>query len=246
MGTAYIKEASALATPTLIAIIVSCVVFLLFVVLLLMFCRCKRNQTKKSKEAKDYEMDSVRPTIVTQQNQAPPPYYPSTGMDNKALEQSLDLALAMEEQKSALYATQNGYGYHVNNPDVQPRQNINNADWANMAYLENSYSNSNNGGSVNSQDSLWQMKMAAAANNSVNQLQPHINVDRQNSYGYDPITHGGYGAVDDYAPYPHITTQSNHGDDYMRNSNNPSRQEYCSDPYAAVHKPKKRIDQHIG
>lgn len=115
----------------------------------------------------------------------------------------------------------------------------------NMGYLEN-YSNSNNGGSVNSQDSLWQMKMAAAANNSVNQLQPHMNVDRQNSYGYDPITHGGYGAVDDYAPYPHITTQSNHGDDYMRNSNNPSRQEYCNDPYAAVHKPKKRIDQHIG
>lgn len=114
-----------------------------------------------------------------------------------------------------------------------------------MGYLEN-YSNSNNGGSVNSQDSLWQMKMAAAANNSVNQLQPHMNVDRQNSYGYDPITHGGYGAVDDYAPYPHITTQSNHGDDYMRNSNNPSRQEYCNDPYAAVHKPKKRIDQHIG
>lgn len=117
----------------------------------------------------------------------------------------------------------------------------------NMGYLENSYSNSNNGGSVNSQDSLWQMKMAAAANNSVNQIPPHhMNVERQNSYGYDPITHGGYGAVDDYAPYPHITTQSNHGDDYMRNSNNPSRQEYCSDPYAAVHKPKKRIEQHIG
>lgn len=116
-----------------------------------------------------------------------------------------------------------------------------------MGFLENSYSNSNNGGSVNSQDSLWQMKMAAAANNSVNQLQPHhMNVDRQNSYGYDPITHGGYGAVDDYAPYPHITTQSNHGDDYMRNSNNPSRQDYCSDPYAAVHKHKKRMDQHIG
>lgn len=113
-----------------------------------------------------------------------------------------------------------------------------------MGYLENSYTNSNNGGSVNSQDSLWQMKMAAAANNSINQAAHHV--DRQNSYGYDPITHGGYGAVDDYAPYPHITTQSNHGDDYVRNSNNPSRQDYCSDPYAAVHKPKKRMEQHIG
>jgi echinoid len=33
----------------------------------------------------------------------------------------------------------------------------------------------------------------------------------------------------------------------MRNSQNPSRQEvYCSDPYASVHKPKKRLDQHLG
>ncbi|KAJ8910183.1 hypothetical protein NQ315_004523 [Exocentrus adspersus] len=60
-----------------------------------------------------------------------------------------NLALAMEDQKS-VYATQNGYGYHVANPDIQSRQNINNQDWANMGYLENSYSNSNNGGSVNS------------------------------------------------------------------------------------------------
>ena len=126
VGPAYIKEASALATPTLIATVVSCIVFLLFVGLLLMFCRCKKNQTKKS-QSKDYEMDSVRPTIVPQQNQAPPPYYPSTGMENKALEHSLDLALAMEDQKS-VYATQNGYGYHVGNPDIQSRQNISNGD----------------------------------------------------------------------------------------------------------------------
>ncbi|XP_045473454.1 hemicentin-2 [Harmonia axyridis] len=243
LGSAYIREASVLATPTLIAIVISCIVFVLFVGLLLLFCRCKRNQTKKS-ESKDYETDSVRPTIVSQQNQAPPPYYPSSGMDNKALEHSLDLALAMEDSKTALYATQNGYGYHVQNSDSQ-RQNINNADWGNMAYIENSYSNSNNGGSVNSQDSLWQMKMAAASSNSTSQLQHHMDVNRQNSYGYDPIAHGGYGAVEDYAPYPHITTQSNHGDDYMRSSNNPSRQDYCSDPYASVHKPKKRMDQHI-
>lgn len=102
-----------MATPTLIAIIVSCIVFALFVGLLLMFCRCKRNQSKKSAAAKDYEMDSVRPSIVAaQQSQAPPPYYPASGLDNKALEHSMDLALSMEEQKSALYATQNGYSYH--------------------------------------------------------------------------------------------------------------------------------------
>lgn len=117
-----------------------------------------------------------------------------------------------------------------------------------MGYMDNSYSNSNNGGSVNSQDSLWQMKMSAAASNSANLVPSHNFVERQPSYGYDPLTHGGYGAVDDYAPYPHLATPSQHGgDDYhMRNSQNPSRQEYCSDPYAAVHKPKKRLDSHLG
>lgn len=57
-------------------------------------------------------MDSMRPSIVAQQNQAPPPYYPASGLDNKALEHSMDLALTMEDQKSAVYATQNGYNYH--------------------------------------------------------------------------------------------------------------------------------------
>uniref|UniRef100_T1GFV7 Uncharacterized protein n=1 Tax=Megaselia scalaris TaxID=36166 RepID=T1GFV7_MEGSC len=114
IGLGHIEKASMLATPTLIAIIVSCIVFSLFVVLLFMFCRCKRNQSKKSAAAKDYEMDSVRPSIVAQQNQAPPPYYPASGLDNKALEHSMDLALAMDDQKSAaaVYATQNGYSYH--------------------------------------------------------------------------------------------------------------------------------------
>ncbi|XP_077286250.1 hemicentin protein echinoid isoform X2 [Arctopsyche grandis] len=249
IGPSYIKEASALATPTLIAIIVSCIVFILFIGLLLMFCRCKRNQTKKQ-NTKDYEMESMRPSMVAAQNQAPPPYYPATGLENKALEHSMDLALSMEDPKNAVYATQNGYGYHVA-PNVQghPGQNINGGEWVNMGYMENSYSNSNNGGSVNSQDSLWQMKMAAAANNGVNNMTaPHPIIDRQNSYGYDPIAHGGYGAIDDYAPYPHMThnTQPNMADEYnMRGSQNPSRQEYCTDPYASVHKPKKRMDQQI-
>ncbi|XP_055680977.1 hemicentin-2-like isoform X1 [Lutzomyia longipalpis] len=248
IGPSYIEQQAAIATPTLIAIIVSCVVFALFVGLLLMFCRCKRNQSKKSAAAKDYEMDSVRPSIVAQQNQAPPPYYPASGLENKALEHSMDLALAMEDQKNAVYATQNGYGYHPNAGLQVPGHTIPGNEWVNIGYMDNSYSNSNNGGSVNSQDSLWQMKMGAAAGNTANLVPSHNFVERQPSYGYDPLTHGGYGAVDDYAPYPHLTTTpSQHGDDYhnVRNSQNPSRQEYCSDPYAAVHKPKKRLDQHL-
>jgi echinoid protein len=58
VGASYIKEAAAINTPILIAIIVSCVVFLLFAGLLVMFCRCKRKQHKKG-SGKDYEMEST-------------------------------------------------------------------------------------------------------------------------------------------------------------------------------------------
>ncbi|KAJ2949823.1 hypothetical protein O0L34_g11139 [Tuta absoluta] len=240
IGTSYTKDSTALTTATLIAIVVSCLVFLLFLSLLFIFCRCKRNENTKE-TSKDYEMDSMRPHM-SPQNQAPPPYYPSTGMENKALEHSMDLAL--EDSKNAVYATQGGYGYHVA-PHQQPHpgQNMPSSEWVNMGYIENSYTNSNNGGSVNSQDSLWQMKMAAANNAG---MPPHQIMDRQSNYGYDPIAHGGYGTIDDYAQYPHLPHQQQPPVDYnMRGSQNPSRQEYCSDPYASVHKPKKRMDQHI-
>ncbi|XP_039751706.1 hemicentin-2 [Pararge aegeria] len=245
IGTSYTKEAVTLTTATVVAIIVSCLVFLLFLSLLFIFCRCKRNENKKD-TSKDYEMDSMRSPMGSPQNQAPPPYYPSTGMENKALENSMDIPLSMEDSKNAVYATQAGYGYHMApHTQTHPGQNLSNTDWVNMGYIENSYANSNNGGSVNSQDSLWQMKMTAAGNPPG--IPSHQMIDRQSNYGYDPITHGGYGTIDDYAPYPPLP----HGThvpapDYgMRTSQNPSRQDYCSDPYASVHKPKKRMDQHI-
>lgn len=55
VGPSYIAQAGALATPTLIALVVSGAVFLLFAALLLLFCRCRRKHATK---AKDYEMDS--------------------------------------------------------------------------------------------------------------------------------------------------------------------------------------------
>uniref|UniRef100_A0A8W7NY41 Uncharacterized protein n=1 Tax=Anopheles coluzzii TaxID=1518534 RepID=A0A8W7NY41_ANOCL len=161
IGPALIHDSAFIATPTLIAIVVSCVVFALFVGLMLMFCRCKRNQTKKSNQTKDYEMDSVRPSIVAQQSQAPPPYYPTTtGLDNKALEHSMDLALQLEDQKTSVYATHNGYGYHTGTGIQVAGHSLPANEWVTMGYTENSYTNSNNGGSVNSQDSIWQMKGA--------------------------------------------------------------------------------------
>ncbi|KAL1506126.1 hypothetical protein ABEB36_005549 [Hypothenemus hampei] len=60
-----LREASALTTPTLIAIVITCALFLVSISLLLVFWRCRRSQHgKKAQQAKDLEMDSVRPTII--------------------------------------------------------------------------------------------------------------------------------------------------------------------------------------
>lgn len=112
VGPSLIQEAAFVELPTLIAIVVSCIVAGLFAVLLLMFCRCKRKQSKESAKAKEYDIDSIHPSIVAQQNQAPPPYYSASSLENKALEHSMDLAM---DQNQALYASQQTYGYHQQN-----------------------------------------------------------------------------------------------------------------------------------
>ncbi|XP_058789881.1 hemicentin-1 isoform X2 [Phymastichus coffea] len=218
IGPSYIARAGTLATPTLIALVVSGAVFLLFAALLLLFCRCRRKHAAK---AKDYEMDSnaVRPSLVTGnggQTQAPPPYY----AENKALEHSLDHALALEDSKTPAYG-QSGYGYH------QPNHNMNGV---NMGYMENSYSNSNNGGSVNSQDSIWQMKQAAA-NGGVG-----VNAGNVGVVG-TPYDMGGYGTTEpDYPTHQHYMPQQ----DY-RDTHNLSRQQFC-EPFGTVVKSQKHVD----
>ncbi|XP_075974922.1 hemicentin protein echinoid [Anticarsia gemmatalis] len=248
IGPSYIKEPYGSTTAAIVGIFVTAVVVLLFVGLLFLIYQCRRRPNKKDR-SKDHEMDSMRPAKVTPQNQAPPPYYPSSGMENKALEHSMDLALSMDDSKSPRYGSTGGYAYHVPpHTQTHPGQTMQNSDWVNIGFIENSYTNSNNGGSVNSQDSLWQMKMAAA--NNAGTLPAHQVLDRQSNYDYDPISHAGYRNIDDYAHYSHLPHASQAAPppptDYdMRATQNPSRQEYCSDPYASVHKPKKRMDQHI-
>ena len=118
-----------------------------------------------------------------------------------------------------------------------------------MAYTEHSYSNSNNGGSVNSQDSLWQLKMAqnggVGGGGGMNVAEHQLGVGNGNgtlpdrSYHYDPMTHGGYGGFEDYSHYP-----PSNGDDYLNQRNNYALASN-GDPYAAVHKNGKRMD-HLG
>lgn len=131
-------ETSTLTTSAVIAIIVSSIAFLLLTGLFLLFCHCRRVAAKKKKTntsspAKEYDLDSGRPSIVAQTNQAPPPYYPtgsldsSKSLDSHAMELTLTAVQDNEEQlqqqqhqKSAatlagmtVYGSQNGYGYHV-------------------------------------------------------------------------------------------------------------------------------------
>jgi echinoid protein len=117
----------------------------------------------------------------------------------------------------------------------------------NMAYTEHSYSNSNNGGSVNSQDSLWQLKLASQnggggvgvnGGGADHQLGNGTLPDR--SYHYDPMTHGGYGGFEDYSHYP-----PSNGDDYLQRNNYGVVAGGNGDPYAAVHKNGKRME-HLG
>ncbi|XP_049302796.1 hemicentin-2 [Bactrocera dorsalis] len=141
IGKSYMPETSTLTTSAVIAIIVSSIAFLLLVGLLLLFCHCRRvasnkKKTNTSSPAKEYDLDSGRPSIVAQTNQAPPPYYPtgsldsSKSLDSHAMELTLTAVQDNEEQlhqqqqqqhqKSAatvagmtVYGSQNGYGYHV-------------------------------------------------------------------------------------------------------------------------------------
>lgn len=90
-----------------------------------------------------------------------PGYYPPGGApDNKQTVDATDLArMNQESNKASIYSSRPGYEHALPHPDHVPAGGPPPPNGAiNMAYMDNSYSNSNNGGSVNSQDSLWQVK----------------------------------------------------------------------------------------
>ncbi|XP_017490220.1 PREDICTED: neural cell adhesion molecule 1-like [Rhagoletis zephyria] len=137
IGKSYMPDSSALTTSAVIAIIVSSIAFLLLVALSVVFFHCRRAASNKkastTSPAKEYDLDSGRPSIVAQTNQAPPPYYPTGSLDSsKSLDaHAMELTLTavqdteeqlhqqqqqqQQQQKSAasVYGSQNGYGYHV-------------------------------------------------------------------------------------------------------------------------------------
>ncbi|CAL4133836.1 unnamed protein product, partial [Meganyctiphanes norvegica] len=208
------------ATSSTVVIVVIVLVCLAVVVIgVICFCR-KHKNAKLKKKHQDME---VSHRGVNSQNAPPPPYY-TIGLDNKALDGSMDTGLDAPA-KAAIYSQQ-----QYNNG---PINNYNNNGVGN-GYVDNSYSNSNNGGSVNSQDSLWQVKGQGS-----NEPQTNNAVEDCNNQ-YDPMLHGGYAIAgyDDYSHYP-PNNQSHPGHDeygmaptYMTNG----------DPYAAMQKPRNHME----
>ena len=104
---------------------------------------------------------------VPSNRQKLPAYYPPSS-ENKPGVDTTDLGRLSQDPTKAIYGGRPGYeagGAPVGDPS-QPAAPHPPSGAVNMAYMENSYSNSNNGGSVNSQDSLWQVKAGNGDNRS--------------------------------------------------------------------------------
>jgi echinoid protein len=209
---------ASLREPWVIGIIVVIIILALVSILIIIKCCCCKN---KAKVLKNDDLNSNRPSIVHSGSQPPP--YTSFGIENKGVDTLKD---ADEHLKANLYGSQNGtYGYHQTN--LQQGQSEEQAQPG-----HHSNTNSANGGSVNSQDSLWNVKNNDAAMAYANGGMPYM------GNGYDQMHHQQpthaqmfYGS-DDYTHYPHP-------EEYLNERN---RQYLASngDPYAAVNKQQRQ------
>ena len=164
---------------------------------------------QKTKTLKNDDLNSNRPSII--HGTQPPPY---NGIDNKGVDTTLKDS---EDNLKAVLYTANGYG-------VEP---------------PHSNSNSANGGSVNSQDSLWNVKSNGATtdiyhlqSSAMPQQQQHPSVSGSlpsNGYIYDPHMgqhlmpgNRGFSGSEDYTHYPYP-------DEYLNERN----RQYFADPATA-------------
>lgn len=230
-----------------IGIIIGCVLaFAVFV--LIVFCCCHKRQQHAKAKKKAAQMEVASHGVSSQ---APPPPYYTVGRDNKAMDPSLQND---DVSKTPLYTTQQPFTYGPNNGTLPNQHN-------GLAYMDNSYSNSNNGGSVNSQDSLWQVKNGGYDPNTNASQPPQMSPNPVNRYyQYDPMMQEGYGMTGDgdYSHYPPANPHQNPvhmapqppmmGDKTDGYYPVPTQGGYIAngDPYASVQKPRKRMDQMDG
>ena len=219
---------ASLNEPWVIGVIVVIILFALMAVLIVLRCCCCRN----TKTLKNDDLNSNRPSII--HGTQPPPYSSSTnGIENKGVDTSF------KDSDDSLKA--HLYGGSVVPPFTTSEQ-------------PHSNSNSANGGSVNSQDSLWnvksngdiyhvqQLSQQQPQHQHHHQQQPYVTTtqhQQQQPFMYDPsmIVGGsvGNGRVftgnEDYTHYPYP-------DEYLNERN---RQYLATngDPYAAVNKARQ-------
>ncbi len=106
---------------------------------------------------------------------------------------------------------------------------------------QNSYSNSNNGGSVNSQDSLWKAPQLVPNDqiNMQNQSMNHNHIHANTVHHQQQAPHLNHRNSGNYEQQQHHQSYNN-GDDYAPYDN---RSNYATDPYGPmVPKPKRRLD----
>ena len=160
-----ISQAGLATEPWLIAVIILVVVVAIMIVVIVIKCCCCR-RPRKTAASKNNRPDIVHTT-------QPPPYNTAStyGIENKGVDTVKD-GQQPENFKNNIYTVQNGYY-----PGEQQ---------------SNSNSNSANGGSVNSQDSLWNVKGNAMGVPGVTQQHPAMAVYNPGEYGYDPVQQQGY------------------------------------------------------
>ncbi|KAF2362074.1 Immunoglobulin-like domain [Trinorchestia longiramus] len=238
-----------------VGIVIGCVVVFALIAIVVMCCCRHRKGSKLKKKAGDMEVSHRGVS-----SQAPPPPYYTVGRDNKAMDGSLQNGME-DGSKAAIYTSQQPFTYG----QVPPNQQNNNG----LGYMDNSYSNSNNGGSVNSQDSLWQVKNSGVNNgnydpNTNSAQPPQMTPGSDPRYPqYDPMLHGGYG-LSGYGDYSHYPPSSPHQTPVPHQMQMPPHQQplmgkddngyypgvhqqnggYTAngDAYASVQKPRKRMD----
>lgn len=193
-------------SPLIISVAIACGIAVLIILGCAFYCCRRRNNYKDEKIKKDYEMEAsnARPKAITA------PYYPE-GIVNKGVDSPLDHD---DTNKHPSYGTpmnnQHGHdhsvpGHHISNGNMPPG----------YGYLDREFSNSN-GGSVDSQDSLW--------------LKTNGEVNNDRGYTYDPSLSNAYLYPEDYH-HVHEDIMNQRNRDHL----------YNSDPYGPV-KAKKRND----
>lgn len=101
---------------------------------------------------------------------------------------------------------------------------------------QNSYSNSNNGGSVNSQDSLWKAPQLVPNDQQINMQNQTLNHNHLHPNMHHQQSHQNHR---NSGNYDHHQSYNNPADDYVPYE---SRSNYATDPYGPIPKPKRRLD----